>query len=44
MNALPGNFRLLARSFEAFVPPVWCLARPTHLATKDEVRQAVEVG
>ena len=30
--------------FAAFVPLVWCMARPSHVATRDEVLQAVEAG
>jgi DHA2 family multidrug resistance protein len=44
MKAFLGNFGLLALLFVAFVPLVWCMSRPTHLATKDEVLQAVEAG
>ena len=44
MNAFLGNFRLLTLVFAAFVPLVWCMARPSHLPTKDEVLQAVEAG
>jgi len=44
MMAFLGNFGLLTLCFAAFIPLVWCMSRPTHLATKDEVLQAVEAG
>jgi DHA2 family multidrug resistance protein len=44
MKAFLGSFWFLTLCFVAFVPLVWCMSRPTHLATKDEVLHAVEAG
>ncbi len=44
MKAFVGNFWFLTLIFVAFVPLVWCMTRPAHLATKDEVLQAVKAG
>jgi hypothetical protein len=43
-TTLAGTGRRPALRFVAFVPLVWCMARPAYLATKAEVRQAVEAA